>query len=95
LFADFRGIHEFVPLDQDLKASGLQVVGKKFISSNVLEALKSQEEEKQRFLLGIEQPELRAALRDFIGARGSFIYEGLKSGRMTYLSYVLQKLLQN
>jgi ubiquinone/menaquinone biosynthesis C-methylase UbiE len=95
LFADFRGIHEFVPLDHHLRASGLHVIAKKFISSNVLEALKYQEEQKQIFLLGIEQPEIRAALREFIGGRGSFIYEGLKSGKMTYLSYVLQKPLQN
>lgn len=95
LFTDFRGIHEFVPLHQHLSASGLEIISKKFISREVLEALASQEQDKQIFLMQIENPELRAALREFIGAKGSFIYEGLKSGGVTYVSYVLQKPLQN
>lgn len=95
LFADFRGSHEFPSLDQNLHMSGLEIIAKRFISQNVVEALTSQEPHKQAFLLQIEDAELRSALCEFIGAQGSLIHEGLKSGRMTYVSYVLQKPLQN
>jgi len=95
LFTDFRGIHEFVPLHQHLTDSGLEIISRKFISREVVESLASQEQDKQNFLIQVEQPELRAALCEFIGAKGSFIYEGLKSGNVTYVSYVLQKPSQN
>lgn len=91
LFADFRDIHEFLSMDEQLKTSSLEIIARRFIARNVLEALKFQEQAKENFLLEIGNPELRAALREFTGAKGSFIYEGLKSGRMTYMSYVLRK----
>ena len=91
LFADFRAVHEILLLDAHLKTSGLNIAAKRFINTNVLEALKFQEHAKQVFLLEIEPAELRTALREFIGGRDSFIYEGLKSGQVAYLSYVLQK----
>jgi ubiquinone/menaquinone biosynthesis C-methylase UbiE len=95
LFTDFRGIHEFVPLHQHLADSGLEIISRRFINKEVMEALTAQEQGKQNFLMQIEQPEIRAALLEFIGAKGSLIHEGLKSGSMTYVSYVLQKPLQN
>jgi ubiquinone/menaquinone biosynthesis C-methylase UbiE len=94
LFADFRGFHEILSLDQYLRTAGLDIIAKRFINTNVLEALKFQEHAKQVFLLEIEHAELRATLQEFIGGRGSFIYEGLKSGKVAYLSYVLQKPAQ-
>jgi SAM-dependent methyltransferase len=91
LFADFRAFHELATLEENFKSSGLVLIKKRFISQNVLEAMALQENPKQVFLLTIQHPELRNELREFIGAKGSFIYEGLKSGKMAYLSYVLQK----
>ena len=91
LFADFRGIHELVPLDEAIRTSGLAIIARKFINRNVLEALEFQEQQKQVFLSLIERTDLRATLQEFIGAKGSFIYEGLKSGSVSYMSYVLQK----
>jgi hypothetical protein len=82
-------------IDTDLqRTAGLDMIAKRFINTNVLEALKFQEHAKQVFLLEIGHAELRATLREFIGGRCSFIYEGLKSGKVAYLSYVLQKPAQ-
>jgi ubiquinone/menaquinone biosynthesis C-methylase UbiE len=91
LFADFRAVHEFLVLDQELRASGFDMIAKRFITTNVVEALAFQESHKEAFLVQIENENLRDELRHFIGAKGSFVYESLKSGRMTYVSYILQK----
>jgi SAM-dependent methyltransferase len=91
LFADFRGIDEIISLHELLRTSGLKIIARSFITRNVLESMAFQEHQKQAFLLTIELPELRNALHEFVGAEGSFINEGLKSGKMSYVSYVLQK----
>ncbi len=90
VLVDFRSVHTLDTLQRAIANSGLTVLEDQPITANVIEAMRSQEEEKESYLTTVPE-DLKTPLREFMGAKGSEIYEGLKHGRAVYVSYLLQK----
>ncbi len=91
LFADFRSREELFSLREQLNGSGLRLLREEVITPNVLKALELNHENKLAMIQRKAPRLLRKSLESFTGAKGSRIYEGLRSGEIEYLNYVLQR----
>jgi SAM-dependent methyltransferase len=93
LYADFRDRGGVESWRRSLERSGLSLIGETDITSNVLIALERDNERKLAFINRIVPGPFQAAFKDFAGMRGSSVYEGFRTGRLVYLTFVLKKTL--
>ncbi|MDA2910829.1 class I SAM-dependent methyltransferase [Nitrospiraceae bacterium AH_259_D15_M11_P09] len=93
LFADFRSALEQEALDREVAQSGLEVGKKENITPNVSKAMEANNEQKLDLIEQLVPRILHKFVRIFAAVKGTYIFEGFKSGDMFYLSYVLRKPL--
>jgi len=91
LYADFRDRGNLEPWRKSLEHSGLSLIGEIDITNNVLIALDRDNERKLDFINRIVPGPFQAAFNDFAGMRGTSVYEGFRTGRLIYMSFVLRK----
>jgi SAM-dependent methyltransferase len=87
---DLRSPEGLAELASCLAASGLKQRRQRDITSDVVRALDSLSDTRAH-LVGRVPPILRAAIRDFVGLKGSAMYEMLATGGLGYVSYLLQR----
>jgi ubiquinone/menaquinone biosynthesis C-methylase UbiE len=91
LFTDFRYTHEMEGMDIHLQESGLNVLKKADITSNVIHAL-DKDEERRRQLISAHVPKpFRKLFREFAGVKDSVVYRQFERRELIYFSYVMQK----
>jgi SAM-dependent methyltransferase len=76
---------------EQLERSRMAVVRESDITANVLLALDADNDRKAGLIGKVIPRRLQSAFSDFAALRGSAIYEGFRSRRVVYRSYVLQK----
>jgi ubiquinone/menaquinone biosynthesis C-methylase UbiE len=90
LFADLRMARDLQRLHEQLLASGLTVVQREDITSNVLAALQGDSERKLALIEKSVPKRLLSAFRQFAALEGSDTYEAFRTGAMVYVRYVMQ-----
>lgn len=91
LFADFRKGHQLATLDEELQNSGMKILRKLNITSNVLDALDLDHDRRIAQIKRNAPWFLRRLVAQFAGTRNTQIYEKFRSGEAVYQSLVLQK----
>lgn len=91
LYADFRGKDKIDTLHKQLRRSGMTLIKETNITPNVIKALNLDNERKMTFIKKSIPKLLLKLFQEFAGVKGSKIYEGFRTGRVIYLSFVLQK----
>ena len=93
LYADFRGKDKIDTLHKQLHRSGMTLIKETNITPNVIEALNLDNEHKMVFIQKLIPRLLLKSFQQFAGVKDSKIYEGFRTGRVIYLSFVLQKCI--
>jgi SAM-dependent methyltransferase len=91
LYADFRARGDMEPWRRSLERSGLSLIRETDITNNVVIALDRDNDRKLAFINRIVPGPLQAAFNNFAGMRGTSVYEGFRTGRLIYVSFVLRK----
>jgi ubiquinone/menaquinone biosynthesis C-methylase UbiE len=92
LFADFREASEIETIFGLMEQSGMLIVSRSDITSNVLEAL-CRDSERRRNLIRSGAPHvLWDSMEQFAGVENSIMYENFRSGQFRYVSSVIQKI---
>lgn len=91
LFADFRDLVDFENLEQQLENSGLEIIKKENISAQVLKGLDEFNKEKMARFKSVFGSWLKKPLSEFVGMKGSTMYEAFNSGETVYYHYTLRK----
>lgn len=89
--ADYRTSEEMPELVHSLRASGLELVGERDITANVLGALAHDNDAKEAMLHARVPRRLRSVIRTFMGNRGTDVYDGFATRRWLYGSWALRK----
>lgn len=90
-FCDLRISSEVEILDKNIKTSGLRVLERHEITSQVLQALDYVSDTRDSQITTIFPTLFRKAVRDFAAVKNTGVYNMLKSGHMQYLYYLLRK----
>jgi ubiquinone/menaquinone biosynthesis C-methylase UbiE len=91
LFTDFRYNHEMEGMDTHLQESGLNVLKKTDITSNVIHAL-DKDEDRRKQLISSNVPKIfRKLFGEFAGVKDSVVYKQFERRELIYFSYILQK----
>ena len=88
LYADLRDSATVKEWRETLSASGLSIVQETEITKFVLAGLDRNNEQKRELIQRLVPGVLQAPFSDFAGMRGSKVYEGFRSGSLTYRSFV-------
>ncbi|MBS0656396.1 MAG: class I SAM-dependent methyltransferase [Verrucomicrobia bacterium] len=88
---DIRLTSAIEKLDTALTSSGLRLLKRREITSQVLHALDHVSQVRDAQITSVFPALFRKAVRDFAAVKDSTIYNMLKSGEMKYISYLLQK----
>jgi SAM-dependent methyltransferase len=91
LYADFRDRSNIDAWRKSLQSSGLSLLRETEITTNVLTALDRDNDRKLAFINRIVPKPLRPSFNAFAGIRGTSVYEGFRTGRLAYVSFVLRK----
>jgi ubiquinone/menaquinone biosynthesis C-methylase UbiE len=91
LYADLRGRESVGGLLKQLRHSGMRLVREANITSNVARALTLDDERKKALIREMRHRILSRLYCQFAGVKGSKVYEGFRSGQLTYLSFIMQK----
>jgi ubiquinone/menaquinone biosynthesis C-methylase UbiE len=91
LYADFRDKEKVEAWMADLKLSGLELLEKRDITSNVLAALDADNERKLKLIQESIPKFLVKPFLDFAGMKGAAVYELFRKREMLYFSFVLRK----
>ncbi len=91
LYADFRRIGEIDIVREELCRSGMTVINETNITRNVIEALTLDNDRKIALIQKSVHKLLLKQLQEFAGVKGSMMYEGFRTGKVIYSSFVLQK----
>jgi len=91
LYADFRNRENLEEWRRSLKSSGLSLLGETDISSNVVLGLERDNDRKLAFIDRVVPRWLRPSFNAFAGMKGTVMYDGFRSGRLAYVSFVLRK----
>jgi ubiquinone/menaquinone biosynthesis C-methylase UbiE len=89
-FADFRFGGECEKLEQELLATGLELVAKEDLTDGIVRALAASTERTREQIRRLAPRSLQNAVGEFAGLRGSRIYEGFKNRGILYLKYLLR-----
>lgn len=91
LYADFRDRSAVDHWRHCLESSGLTMLRENDITPNVLAALDGDDERKLALIRKFIPRPLRRFFLDFAAVRGSAVYEAFRTGKLVYVSYVMQK----
>ncbi len=91
LFADLRRRREARELHDQMLESGLELIVRESITSNVLHALEVSHDLRMAHIRWLVPRPFHGFFVQFTGARGSRLYGGLESGTVKYLHYILKK----
>jgi ubiquinone/menaquinone biosynthesis C-methylase UbiE len=91
LHADFRDRALVAHWRKQLIGAGFRVQVERDITRNVVRALDLDHERRQALIERHAPRLIRERFARFAGLRGSPVYEGFRSGRLVYQSFVLQK----
>jgi SAM-dependent methyltransferase len=91
LYADLRNRNDVALLQRQMEQSGMKILKREDITSNVVRSLDLDNERKLLLIRAFFRKWLLKPFREFAGVKGSKIYAGFQSGTMVYLHYVLQK----
>jgi ubiquinone/menaquinone biosynthesis C-methylase UbiE len=93
LFTDFRKPHKVEELESLFSATGLEVLKKRDITSNVIKAL-DEDHDRRMKIISQNVPKLfLKQFREFAGAKNSLVYKRFENGELLYLSYIMRKKL--
>jgi SAM-dependent methyltransferase len=91
LFTDFRYSHEIKELENLMNESGMKVLKKRDITTNVIRALDEDHERRMKVISeNVPKPFVRQ-FREFAGVKNSVVYKQFEKRDSVYLSYILQK----
>lgn len=93
LFTDFRKPNEIEELESLISASGLEVLAKRDITTNVIKAL---DEDHNRRMKIISQNVPKLFIKqfgEFAGVKNSVVYNQFENNELLYLSYIMRKAL--
>jgi len=91
LFTDFRYAHEIKELENQMNESGMKVLKKRDITTNVIRALDEDHERRMKIISeNVPKPFIRQ-FREFAGVKDSVVYKQFENRNSVYLSYILQK----
>ncbi|NET54976.1 MAG: class I SAM-dependent methyltransferase [Symploca sp. SIO2E6] len=90
-WADLRSSDQVEGLQQAFTESGLQEVKSADITQNVLQSLALLDEPRQNLIKTYVPSFMQHSLQEFVAVKDSQIYQGLQTGQIVYLSYVLLK----
>jgi SAM-dependent methyltransferase len=90
-YADFRDRENVPAWHRNLMESGLALVRETDITSNVVDALERDNERKLLLIDRLVPRRLRASFLDFAAVKGSALFEGFRSGKFSYRSFILRK----
>jgi SAM-dependent methyltransferase len=91
LYADLRNRNDVAVLQRQMEQSGMKILKREDITSNVVRSLDLDNERKLLLIRAFFRNWLWKPFQQFAGVKGSKIYTGFQSGAMVYLHYVLQK----
>lgn len=91
LFADFRPAAELASLREQLEAAGLAIVEEEAITPNVVHALERDSTRREQLVASQVPRILQKMVLEFMGARGSQMYDGFQSHRLEYVRFVATK----
>lgn len=90
-FCDMRRTEGVATLDRSFDESGLKRLEHRVITPQVLRALDRVSPERELRIASRVPRLLRPAFRGFVAVKDTPLYNMLATGKMTYLSYLLQK----
>ena len=93
LYADFRAQESIPAWQESLNDSGLILLREVDITANVVIALERDNDRKLALINRLVPKPLRASFLDFAAVRGSALFEGFRTGKVSYRSFVLSKHL--
>jgi SAM-dependent methyltransferase len=91
LYADFRNRENVQTWRKSLQDCGLILLRETDITANVVTALERDNERKLALIDRLVPKRLRASFLDFAAVKGSALFEGFSTGRISYRSFVLQR----
>ena len=91
LYADLRGRENVGGLVKQLRHSGMRLVREANITSNVTRALTLDDARKKVLINNLRHRVLSRLYRQFAAVKGSKMYEGFRTGKLLYMSFVLRK----
>ncbi len=91
LYADFRGVRDFDAWRSELGACGLEVIEECEITSNVVRALELNDEHLRQIISDVFPKRRQRLFQQWMGAKGTKIYEAFRSGRAKYMRFALRK----
>lgn len=91
LYADFRARENIEAWHRSLTDSDLTLLRQTDITENVVTALELDNDRKLVLINSLVPRRLRASFLDFAAVKGSALFEGFKTGRYSYQSFVLQR----
>ena len=91
LYADFRERGNVAAWRNMLRDSRLDVLREMDITANVVTALDRDNDRKLDLIQRLIPNILRRSFLDFAAVRGSALFEAFRSGKLVYMSFVLQK----
>ncbi|MEI6713936.1 MAG: class I SAM-dependent methyltransferase [Verrucomicrobiota bacterium] len=90
-YADFRFPEQIAAWETAITQAPLELVHKRDISAEVLRGMDLNAERSLALICAHLPKFLHSYSRDFAGIPGSFVYEALKSGALSYRSWCLRK----
>ena len=93
LYDDFRAQESVPAWRKSLNDSGLILLREVDITANVVTALERDNDRKLALINRLVPKPLRAAFLDFAAVKGSALFEGFRTGKVSYRSFVLSKHL--
>ncbi len=92
LYADIEKTEKVAAIDQSLDRQGFVVVRREVINDAVLRACDLDQARRRAFVDSVYRGAfLRRAFYGFASVPGSFVYEKLQAGELTYLCYALRR----
>ncbi|MCH7596913.1 MAG: class I SAM-dependent methyltransferase [Planctomycetes bacterium] len=91
LYADFRDVREFDAWRSAIDACGLEVIEECEITPNVVRALDLNDERVRQLISDVAPRRQQALFQQFAGAKGTKIYEALRSGKTKYMRFAMKK----
>ncbi len=91
LFTDFRYDYEIVDMKKELESSGMTVLKERFITQEVVNSLKLDDERRRNLIKKLAPKFLHKIALNFAGTVGSETYNQFDSRLYVYFSYVLKK----
>jgi SAM-dependent methyltransferase len=91
LYTDHRGLAIVDSWRNTLRTSGFDVLRETDITRNIVAALDRDNDRRLELIQRMVPRFLRPSFLNFAGVRGTAMFEEFQSGRLVYMSFVLQK----